>query len=94
MSAYAEKHHNIPESTIWQFIIDLLKACKHLHDRNLVHMDIKPDNIFISFDGLCKLGDFGLVIDLEKVCVQLTKRFYLHRKIREQIISSNVVSLY
>jgi membrane-associated tyrosine/threonine-specific cdc2-inhibitory kinase len=65
LSAYAEKHHDIPESTIWKFIIDLLQACKHLHDRSLVHMDIKPDNIFISFDGVCKLGDFGLVIDLK-----------------------------
>ncbi|RUS80463.1 hypothetical protein EGW08_011779 [Elysia chlorotica] len=41
-------------------------ALKHLHDHNLVHMDIKPDNAFISFDGICKLGDFGLVIDLTK----------------------------
>ena len=39
---------------------------KHLHDNNLVHVDIKPDNIFISHDGVCKLGDFGLVIDLSK----------------------------
>lgn len=30
-------------------------------------MDIKPENAFISFDGICKLGDFGLVIDLTKV---------------------------
>ncbi|GFO29422.1 membrane-associated tyrosine-and threonine-specific cdc2-inhibitory kinase [Plakobranchus ocellatus] len=42
------------------------EALKHLHDHNLVHMDIKPDNAFISFDGICKLGDFGLVIDLTK----------------------------
>ena len=47
-------------------IITLTQAVKHLHDNNLVHIDIKPDNIFISHDGVCKLGDFGLVIDLAK----------------------------
>lgn len=67
LSSYAELHHNIPERVIWQFLVDLLPALKHLHDRNLVHMDIKPENIFISFDGFCKLGDFGLVIDLNRV---------------------------
>lgn len=40
---------------------------KHLHDHDLLHLDIKPDNIFISSDGICKIGDFGLVIDMRKV---------------------------
>ena len=35
-----------------------------MHDGNLIHMDIKPENIFIGRDGRAKLGDFGLVIDL------------------------------
>ena len=47
--------------------VSLFQAVKHLHDNNLVHVDIKPDNIFISYEGVCKLGDFGLVIDLAKV---------------------------
>ena len=33
----------------------------------MVHMDIKPANIFIGLDGLCKIGDFGLVLELSKV---------------------------
>jgi len=37
---------------------------QHLHNHDLVHMDIKPDNIFFGFDGRCKLGDFGLIVDL------------------------------
>ncbi|KAG7155068.1 membrane-associated tyrosine and threonine-specific cdc2-inhibitory kinase-like 2 [Homarus americanus] len=49
----AEDRHDLPESI----------GVQHLHNNNLVHMDIKPENIFFGFDGLCKLGDFGLVID-------------------------------
>jgi membrane-associated tyrosine- and threonine-specific cdc2-inhibitory kinase len=68
LNQYAETHHNhnIPEKIIWRFLIDLLQALKHLHNAQHVHMDIKPDNIFLSYEGFCKLGDFGLVIDLKE----------------------------
>ena len=52
---------------IWSYLVDLLLAVQHLHDHDLIHMDIKPENIFIGMDGICKLGDFGLVIDLAKM---------------------------
>jgi membrane-associated tyrosine/threonine-specific cdc2-inhibitory kinase len=40
---------------------------KHLHDHNLIHLDIKLENILVALNGRYKLGDFGLVIDVSKV---------------------------
>ncbi|XP_070566515.1 membrane-associated tyrosine- and threonine-specific cdc2-inhibitory kinase-like [Ptychodera flava] len=65
LQQFAETNHDIPEKTIWNILIDLLEGVKHLHDHNLIHMDIKPANVFISIDGVYKLGDFGLVLDIE-----------------------------
>ena len=33
---------------------------KVLHDKNIIHCDIKSANIFISGDGFCKLGDLNV----------------------------------
>jgi len=61
---YCEKNNEIAENLVWGYLVDLLQAVQHLHNHDLVHMDIKPDNIFFGFDGRCKLGDFGLIVDL------------------------------
>lgn len=34
---------------------------------DVLHNDIKPENIFIDQEGVCKLGDFGMALDLAKV---------------------------
>ena len=39
---------------------DLCRALSLCHSRNVIHRDIKPQNIFLSADGDFKLGDFGI----------------------------------
>ncbi|XP_078509005.1 membrane-associated tyrosine- and threonine-specific cdc2-inhibitory kinase [Lissotriton helveticus] len=63
---YCEERGPLHERQVWAFFCDLLRGLKHLHDRNLVHMDIKPANIFICSKETCKLGDFGLMLELDR----------------------------
>jgi serine/threonine protein kinase len=40
--------------------LDMARALEHAHSRNIIHRDIKPDNILLSRSGLAKLADLGL----------------------------------
>ncbi len=40
--------------------LDVARALEHAHSRNIVHRDIKPDNILLTQSGVSKLADLGL----------------------------------
>lgn len=45
---------------------DICSALAFCEKRNLLHRDIKPQNIFVSPDGTYKLGDFGIAKTAER----------------------------
>ena len=54
----------LSKSEMYQCIYDMALAIKQVHDSDIVHMDIKPDNFLVKADNKIKLGDFGLAIVL------------------------------
>ena len=55
------KEHVFSEGELLSITRQVAKGLHHLHSLNLVHLDIKPDNIYIAAEGVFKIGDFGLV---------------------------------
>ncbi|CAG9323137.1 unnamed protein product [Blepharisma stoltei] len=48
------------ESQILDWFVQICLAMKHVHDRKILHRDIKSQNIFLMKNGMIKLGDFGI----------------------------------
>lgn len=45
----------------------IVAGLHHVHSRGLIHRDMKPDNIFLTKDGIIKIGDFGLAKQIQEI---------------------------
>jgi mitosis inhibitor protein kinase SWE1 len=45
---------------IWKMLLELALGLKHVHDSGFIHLDLKPANILITFEGVLKIADFGM----------------------------------
>ena len=75
------------EEEILKDFIQLALAIQYVHDRKILHRDLKAQNVFLMKDGTIKLGDFGIARVLEhsfQVCrTQIGSPFYLSPEICE-----------
>lgn len=55
-----EEDSVITEAKARRYMMHISEAIQYLEDKNLIHRDIKPGNIYVSNDDVAKLGDFGL----------------------------------
>ena len=54
--------------------IDMCRALELCHEKNFIHRDIKPQNIFVSDHGDYKLGDFGIARTMEKTAGGMSRK--------------------
>ncbi|MDE6677651.1 MAG: serine/threonine-protein kinase [Ruminococcus sp.] len=48
------------EQNVRKLALNIGQGLKAAHDINVIHRDIKPDNLFVSEKGIYKLGDFNI----------------------------------
>lgn len=46
-------------SSVRLYMFQLLKSLQFLHSNNMLHRDVKPENLLVNSEGVLKLCDFG-----------------------------------
>ncbi|ORY59498.1 uncharacterized protein BCR38DRAFT_351277 [Pseudomassariella vexata] len=49
---------------IWKVMLEVSQGLQYIHTAGFAHLDLKPANIFINFEGTLKIGDFGMATAL------------------------------
>ncbi|XP_077083568.1 uncharacterized protein LOC143736762 [Siphateles boraxobius] len=66
LSKLMEKQKGVfEEKQILDWLVQICLALQYLFKKNIIHRDIKPQNVFLTEDGYINLGDFGCSKALE-----------------------------
>jgi serine/threonine protein kinase/serine/threonine protein phosphatase PrpC len=51
---------SLPDLELWNIFRQVVAGVRYLHFQNIVHGDIKPQNLLVGEDGVVKIADFGI----------------------------------
>ncbi len=57
-----KKHGAMPEQRLWGVAAQIGAGLAFLHQHGVLHLDIKPENVYLTNTGVCRIGDFGLAL--------------------------------
>ncbi|ORZ11093.1 kinase-like domain-containing protein [Absidia repens] len=70
-----DAYHSFDPSTLRSIFTQLVRTLQYLHEEDIIHGDIKPDNILLTKTNQTKLIDFGSAIRLNtSTRAQFTQR--------------------
>lgn len=61
-----EAQGKIDPETAVGYVVQAARGLEYAHRKNIIHRDIKPDNIMINEDGIAKVADMGLAKDIQQ----------------------------
>uniref|UniRef100_A0A7C3N7T0 Serine/threonine protein kinase n=1 Tax=candidate division WOR-3 bacterium TaxID=2052148 RepID=A0A7C3N7T0_UNCW3 len=69
LKSLIKEKKNIPFEYTLFILKEVLKGLSYIHSQQILHRDLKPDNIMLSDDGTVKITDFGLAFGKELINV-------------------------
>ncbi|MBQ7689139.1 MAG: Stk1 family PASTA domain-containing Ser/Thr kinase [Clostridia bacterium] len=60
LKEYIERQKILDWKEALHFVVQILRALQHAHDKGIVHRDIKPQNIMLLPNATIKVADFGI----------------------------------
>jgi serine/threonine protein kinase len=68
------------EPQVWHWFYQLLLGLDYIHAKGLVHLDLKPHNIYLTANWSVKIGDYGLVTDPKVWLSSSTQQHDIYRQ--------------